>query len=116
MRKNILITIFLLLFVVGAFYLGSIFGIHSHSKLQESKYPFYLREIMTKNMPTCSDYKRISNIPEKMEIKSFTSDHKESIAMIVSADKSDGNTKLLVSILNPKHEQYFEEIYLDCSR
>ena len=116
MRKNILITVLLLLFVFGAFYLGNIFGIYSHSKLQESKYPFGLREILANRMPTCSDYKRISNIPEKMEIKSFTSDRHESIAMIVSADKIGDNTKLLVSILNSKHEQYFEEIYLDCPR
>jgi hypothetical protein len=114
MRKNILITVLLLLFVFGAFYLGNIFGVYSHSKLQESKYPFGLREILEKKMPTCSDYIRIANTTEKMEVKSFKSDHKDSIAMIVSTDKTDGNTLLLVSILNLKHEQYFEEIYLDC--
>jgi hypothetical protein len=114
MRKKILISILFVFFVAGSFYLGSIFGTYSHSKLQESTYPFSLREVLVKNMPTCSDYARISQTAERMEFKKLMISNKESVLMILSAGKSGGNAKFLVSIINSKHEQYFDEIYPDC--
>ncbi len=103
-----------LLCIAGSFFLGKIFGIYSHSMLQESKYPFYLREILVKNMPTCNDYKSISNSSDKLEIKILKNGHKEHVVMVTTAEKSEDNIKFLVSIINVRHEQYFDEIFLDC--
>jgi len=114
MKKKTIIIFLFLLCIVGSFFLGKIFGTYSHSMLQESKYPFYLREILAENMPTCSDYKRISNSSDKLEIKTLKDEHKERVVMVTTAEKSEDNIKLLVSIINVRHEQYFEEVFLDC--
>lgn len=114
MKKYTLIVLLFLICIAGAFFLGKIFGTYSHSMLQESKYPFYLREILAKNMPTCRDYKSISNSSDKLEIKILKDEHQERVVMVTTAEISEDNIKLLVSIINTRHEQYFDEVFLDC--
>lgn len=112
MKKTILVVF--LLCTVGAFYIGKIFGTYSHSVMLEAKYPFYLRETLSKNMPNCDVYKSISSSKAKLDIKVLTDAHKNYAVMFTTADSSEGNIKLLVSIINAQHEQFFDEVYLDC--
>ena len=114
MKKNTLFIFLFLLCIAGSFFVGKIFGTYSHSMLQESKYPFYLRAVLTKNMPTCSDYKNISNSNDKLEIKILNDESQGRVVMVTTAEKSEDNIRLLVSIINVRHEQYFDEIFLDC--
>lgn len=114
MKKSILI--FFLFCTAGAFYIGKIFGTYTHSMMQEARYPFYLRETLAKNMPTCDIYKSISNSKNKLDIKVLTDDHQKRAVMITTAENSEGNIKLLVSIINAQHEQFFDEVHLDCSQ
>jgi hypothetical protein len=114
MKKNVFIAFLLLLCVSGSFFVGKTFGTYSHSMLLESKYPFYLREILAKNMPTCSDYRSISNSDDKLEIKILKGENNERVVMVATAEKSQDDIKLLVSIINARHEQYFDEVFLDC--
>jgi hypothetical protein len=114
MTKNTFTAFPLLLCMAGSFLLGKTFGTYSHSVLQESKYPFYLREILAKNMLTCSDYRSISNSGDRMEIKTLKGENNERVVMVATAEKSQADIKLLVSIINMRHEQYFDEVFLDC--
>lgn len=100
--------------MAGSFLLGKTFGTYSHSMLQESKYPFYLREILAKNMPTCGDYRSISNSGDKLEIKILKGEDNERVVMVATAEKSQADIMLMVSIINARHEQYFDEVFLDC--
>lgn len=114
MKNNIFVVFLLLLCVAGSFFLGREFGTYSHSLLQESKYPFYLRDTLAKNMPTCSDYKSISSSGDKLEVKVLKDGHGERVVMVTTAEEIEGDIKLLVSIINVRHEQYFDEVFLEC--
>lgn len=114
MKKNTPIIFLFLFCITASFYLGKIFGTYSHSMLQESQYPFYLREILAKNMPTCGDYKSILSSKDKLNLKILNDENQGHVVIITTAEKTEDGIKLLVSIINAQHEQYFDEVFLDC--
>ena len=111
MKKNSLIIFLFLVCIAASFLLRKIFGTYSHSMLQESKYPFYLREILAKNMPTCGDYKSISDSKNKLGLKILNEHNQGRVVMVTTAQKTEDGIKLLVSIINARHEQYFGEVF-----
>ena len=108
--------IFLFLFcIMGSFFVGRIFGIYSHSMSEENEYPFYLRDTLSAHQPSCSDYKAIVSSNEKYKIKVVEHRSGKNVVVIMTTeDAADGGVRFLVSILNHQHEQYFDEIFLDC--
>lgn len=113
--KKITLIVFLFC-TVAAFFIGKLFGTYTHSMLQEVSYPFYLRDTLAKNMPNCDIYKSISRSHNKLDIKVLADEHEKPAVMITTAEISENSIKLLVSIINAQHEQYFEEVYLDCPK
>lgn len=114
MKLKVAIILLFLFCILGSFFIGRIFGIYSHSMSEENKYPFYLRDTLAENQPSCSDYKIMANSDDKFEIQVMESSPGNNVVKIITAEDTANGVRFLVSIINHRHEQYFDEIFLDC--
>jgi hypothetical protein len=114
MNKKIIFSAIFVIYGSIIFYLGIIFGSYSQAIKLENAYPFHLRDVFFENQPTCENYFKLRDENRQFELKYIIEGKNKAYARVITVEKHRDKIKLLVSIIDSNHAQYFDEVWLDC--
>ena len=86
-----------------------------HGLTLEDAYPFHLRDIFIVNQPNCETYYQLKEKKEKIDISIVTDKANNSYVRIFTLHEQDTEIKFLVSVLNDNHDQFIDEVWLECT-
>lgn len=114
MKKSICFILLGCVALAVTFWMGTRTGRYMSSVERESQYPFDLREIWVNNQPTCDDYKTLNNGKKPILIDTVKDGNNLTYIKVVSRPTKTSEGNILYSILNTEHEQYIDELWLNC--
>jgi hypothetical protein len=114
MNKKITFSVIFVIIGSIIFYLGKILGSYSQAIKLENTYPFHLRDVFFENQPSCESYFKLRSENRQFELKYIFDGKNKGYARVITFEKHGDEIKLLVSIIDSNHAQYFDEVWLEC--